>query len=149
MRLLFFTSLFGLILSFSVGLRAEDAPGVDITVTIPNVPGAKGSLRVGLYDSAATFVKKPLPQSVAVAADRAGQFVVTLSGVTPGRYAIVVIHDLNNNGKLDKNLFGMPKEPLAFSNDPEIPRGVPAFDQCAFDVTDQPIALTISLILEE
>jgi uncharacterized protein (DUF2141 family) len=34
--------------------------------------------------------------------------------IKPGKYAIAVIHDENCNGKLDTNMFGIPKEGYGF-----------------------------------
>jgi uncharacterized protein (DUF2141 family) len=36
--------------------------------------------------------------------------------VAPGAYMISAVHDENDNGKLDKGLFGMPKEGYGVSN---------------------------------
>ncbi len=36
--------------------------------------------------------------------------------VAPGRYAIVLVHDENKNGSLDKNFIGMPREGIGLSN---------------------------------
>jgi uncharacterized protein (DUF2141 family) len=36
------------------------------------------------------------------------------SDIKPGKYAIAVIHDENCNGKLDTNMFGIPKEGYGF-----------------------------------
>jgi uncharacterized protein (DUF2141 family) len=35
--------------------------------------------------------------------------------VGPGDYAVVVLHDLNDNGRVDHNILGIPAEPLGFS----------------------------------
>ncbi len=39
-----------------------------------------------------------------------------------GKYVFVSFHDENENGELDTNFLGLPKEPYAFSNDLTIPR---------------------------
>jgi uncharacterized protein (DUF2141 family) len=41
---------------------------------------------------------------------------VAFEGVVPGQYAIRLFHDVNGNGELDTNPFGIPIEPFAFSN---------------------------------
>ena len=73
---------------------------------------------------------------------------VKISGVMPGKYAIAVVHDLNGNGKLDKTVIGMPKEPLAFSVIRTIPRGMPKFDACAFEVGKRDLEMTIALAVK-
>lgn len=40
-----------------------------------------------------------------------------IDNLQPGQYAAYVIHDRNQNGKMDANLIGYPLEPLGFSND--------------------------------
>jgi uncharacterized protein (DUF2141 family) len=49
-----------------------------------------------------------------------------------GEYAISVYHDKNNNGKLDTGLFGIPKEPFGFSNEPKMGFGPPKYEDSAF-----------------
>ena len=39
------------------------------------------------------------------------------TGLTPGTYAVRAFHDLNGDGKLNTNPFGIPTEPYAFSRD--------------------------------
>ncbi len=48
-----------------------------------------------------------------------------------GWYAVSVVHDHNNNGKLDKNFLGLPKEPYGFSNNPSA-LGKPSFQAVKF-----------------
>lgn len=37
-------------------------------------------------------------------------------GIAPGTYAVSVMHDANDNDRLDKNVFGVPKEGYGVSN---------------------------------
>ncbi len=39
-----------------------------------------------------------------------------VKGVPAGRYAIKSFHDIDGDGKLGSNMFGIPTEPYAFSN---------------------------------
>lgn len=51
-----------------------------------------------------------------------GPRVVTLHDLPPGRYAITAFQDINGNDVLDRNLLGMPAEPV--------------FEDAGFDLTD-------------
>jgi len=135
-----------LILAASVQGFANE--GVTLTVTVTNIPGAKGNMLIGLYDSAGSFTEKPLGVSPKVAVTSTADITATIENVKPGTYAIAVIQDLNGNGKLDRNLVGMPKEPLAFSVIREIPKGKPDFAACSFEVKDKPLAMTIPLTVK-
>ena len=51
-----------------------------------------------------------------------------------GTYAIKAFHDVNDNGELDTNWMGIPKEPYGFSNDAMGAMGPPKFHQASFVV---------------
>jgi uncharacterized protein (DUF2141 family) len=54
----------------------------------------------------------------------------------PGRYAVVVYHDRNDNDRLDHNMFGFPAEPLGSSGGFELSltSGLPSFAKLRFDL---------------
>ena len=54
--------------------------------------------------------------------------------LAPGDYAISLIHDENGNGKLDKNLLGIPKEGVGFSQNPTLVFSAPTYAATRFDV---------------
>ncbi|HEX4039381.1 MAG TPA: DUF2141 domain-containing protein [Acidobacteriaceae bacterium] len=47
--------------------------------------------------------------------------------IPPGRYAIVVIHDENENQKLDRNFLGIPNEGFGFANNPKVNFSAPSW----------------------
>ena len=49
-----------------------------------------------------------------------------------GVYAIKVLVDNNDNGKMDLNFFGIPKEQFGFSNNVLGILGVPKFEKASF-----------------
>jgi uncharacterized protein (DUF2141 family) len=65
----------------------------------------------------------------------------------PGRYALAVYHDMNDNWKLDKNFVGYPKEPFGFSNNYRPVFSGPNFEDCAFEIKENAAAhLKIKLL---
>ncbi|MBU6178097.1 MAG: DUF2141 domain-containing protein [Verrucomicrobia bacterium] len=141
----FLAALFVLVFPASSSAGGE---GYSLTITVTNIPGAKGNLLVGLYDSAASFTGEPLPNSPKIPVTSTDDVNTTIENLKPGTYAVAVIHDLNGNGELDRSFLGMPKEPLAFSVITEIPRGKPGFSDCAFRIEDADVSLTIPLVLK-
>jgi len=133
---------------FTLASTAAAGDGFSLTITVTNIPGAKGNLLIGLYDSAASFTDEPLPSSPKIAVTSTDDVNATIENLKPGTYAVAVIQDLNGNGELDRNFLGMPKEPLAFSVITEIPKGKPEFSACAFEIKDADVALTIPLVLK-
>jgi len=55
-----------------------------------------------------------------------------------GIYGITLIDDENSNGKIDKNLIGMPKEGFGFSNFYMEKMKKPTFDDFKVDLKSQP-----------
>lgn len=60
---------------------------------------------------------------------------VLFNGIPPNDYGIVALHDENKNMKLDKNIFGWPKEGFGFANNPHVGLGAPGFRQALLHVT--------------
>ena len=56
---------------------------------------------------------------------------IDFTNLPVGEYAIVVLHDENNNLKMDKNL-GIPKEGYGFSNNVMGLMGPPSFSKASF-----------------
>lgn len=61
-----------------------------------------------------------------------------------GKYAVMVIHDKNSNGKLDSNIIGIPKEGYGFSNNPKVMRQ-PTFAEASFDIGKDDLSIAIEL----
>jgi delta 1-pyrroline-5-carboxylate dehydrogenase len=64
----------------------------------------------------------------------------------PGIYAVSLYEDSNGNHKLDRNLVGIPKEPVGVSGKPSRRFGPPRFDECSFRVGQTVQTITIGLV---
>jgi len=125
----------GLILALAVGFfaTAQENEGVTITVTIENVLSDGGTILGGLH-TADTFMKSDgIP---AKAPGVKGEVTLTFENVSPGTYAIMVMHDANDNQQMDRQANGMPKEEYGMTGEMN-PFGPPAFDDAKFEVTDE------------
>jgi uncharacterized protein (DUF2141 family) len=74
-----------------------------------------------------------------------GAAVTTLAGLSPGQYAIKAFHDLNGDSKLNTNLFGIPIEPVAFSNDAPVHMRAPSWKETVFVVYAGENAISIHI----
>ena len=63
----------------------------------------------------------------------AGFVIATFENLRLGTYALSLYHDENNNGMLDTNFFGIPKEPYGFSNDARGTFGPPKYTAAQFE----------------
>jgi uncharacterized protein (DUF2141 family) len=75
----------------------------------------------------------------------AGVQSVVFTNLDPGRYAIIVFHDENDNGKLDENSWGVPIEGYGFSNNAEGFLAAPSFDRAAVTLDTANTAISITL----
>jgi uncharacterized protein (DUF2141 family) len=90
---------------------------VSLTVSVSNILSDKGVIRLYLFDNAEAFPQK-MNLAVKTVSAKAikGTQQIQIDGIVPGNYAIAIIHDENNDGKLNLNLIGIPKEPTGASN---------------------------------
>ncbi len=98
-----------------------------------NRTDAGGTMRVALCPSEESYSSQRgcvLKEVKATAGVVAVHFPNTLAGT----YAVKVFHDVDENGTLDTNWMGIPKEPYGFSNDAMGTFGPPSFQQASFKV---------------
>lgn len=118
------------------------AQNVKLTVTVSGLKNSTGTVKVGLYNSDGTFLKKTYKSLSSEIKNK--ETVVTFSNVPAGEYAISTFHDENNNGKLDKNMMGIPSEDYAASNNAKGFMGPPAYTDAKFVINkDSKIEITL------
>jgi len=122
---------------------AQDKEGVTVHVTIENIQNDTGKILAGLH-SQETFMKGRGVTDYLEDA-KTGTISFSFEDVTPGSYAIMVLHDLNENMQMDFEANGMPKEAYGISKN-TITMGPPVFTDCNFEVADTDIELTIKLV---
>ncbi len=115
-------------------VSAADAPTSTLIVTFHGLKSADGSVLVSLAGDKAAFEGKGAPAGEMMIKIVGGQATAVFAKLTPGTYAVRAFHDVNGNGKLDVNAFGIPTEPYAFSNDARGTMGPPSWSAAAFEV---------------
>lgn len=118
----------------------------ELNITVRQVLPQQGELLVALYDTAEGWPDQPRPTQTAQRLQAGGDtMTLTFSDLTPGRWAVMVLQDLNGNGRVDKNFVGLPKEPYGASNN-RLPRmAPPAFKEALVDVGPSGATLIIEL----
>lgn len=96
-------------------IAAPIASSADLTVTVEGIAQTKGSIMIGLFDEA-SYSGDGAVDGAQVTVD-GDAITVTFADLSSGEYAVRLYHDLNSDGELNTNPFGMPTEPYAFSND--------------------------------
>jgi uncharacterized protein (DUF2141 family) len=66
-----------------------------------------------------------------------------------GKYGVVVLHDENENRKLDRNVLGIPKEGFGFANNPHVFLSAPPIEKATIPVTCPVTTTDIHLIYKK
>lgn len=111
---------------------AAPAAAAPLTFAFTGIETPKGAILMSVYDSEAAFDRggKPLVSQMATVTGATAEIVADLP---PGRYAVKVFHDIDGDGKMGTNPFGIPLEPFAFSNDAVGEMGPAKWSAAAFD----------------
>lgn len=110
---------------------AEAGRNTQINVPVTNVRSSHGTVFVALYERGGWLVPGRFLAYRRIKAHR-GTTVAHFQGVPEGQYGLAVFHDENNNGKVDTNVLGLPKEGFGFSR--KSPLRKPRWPEVAFDV---------------
>ena len=112
--------------------RAQDAYG-ELTLTFPDLKAKQGRIMIAVFDSAQVWAAgKPVRMAVASASDDPA--AAKIPALPPGYYAVRAFQDVDCDGKMAANPFGMPTEPYGFSRDAQPNMGPPSFDAAAFEL---------------
>lgn len=125
--------------TFLMNAQSENK-GVAVTVVIDNIQNNDGKVMLALH-TAETFMKGPGIQNTTSEIEN-GKAKVTFENVPEGTYAIMALHDANNNNRMDFEVSGMPKESYGMSNN-DMSFGPPKFGAAKFEVKDTSLDLTI------
>ena len=107
----------------------------DLTIEVSGVARDRGRIYVAVYDRAETFPISGRQLTGQILAPQDRHLTVHFKDLPPGQYAAVAFQDTNGNGKLDKNLLGIPKEPYGFSNGARGSVGPPKFSAAAVTIS--------------
>lgn len=138
-----------IILGLMVCATASLAPAqktATLTVKVADFRNEKGIVSVVLFHDPDGFPKQ---------ADKAFKIMrskitnkqadVVFDKVPFGVYAFAVLHDENENKKMDYSTFGMPKEGYAFSNNATGTLGPPSYDAAKFEIKTPTVVQQVTL----
>lgn len=115
-----------------------------IDVTVTTTAPAKGDIHVAVYASEAAYLaEKPDYGKVVRLQSSKAKIAAAVEGLPPGHYVIAGYHDVNGNGKIDKNFMGAPVEPYGFTREPGSKWSRPAWKDIVVEVTGKGSAHTI------
>ena len=136
------TLIIAFLLSITFTNAQEAEKGQTITINIDKLQSEAGHILVSLHTEN-TFMKgNGIKDAKSKIVD--GKVTVTFENVAAGTYAILVLHDANDNEQMDFEANGMPKESFGASNN-SMNFGPPQFTTAKFDVNNEDIEMKIIL----
>ncbi len=108
-----------------------------LKVVVTGFNSNEGMARAGVYFNAeGRRINQQLSAHYNLAtAIRQQKAIFEINNLQPGRYAVSVMHDSNNNCKMDYGWMNLPEEQYGFSNHPKILVSPPLFDECSIPVS--------------
>jgi uncharacterized protein (DUF2141 family) len=122
-----------MVILLAVALSAFQAvnPPSSLQIEILNVEQGKGKIVVELYKDKSDWLKTPFRQ-LTLPSDESTK--TASFDIPAGKYAVSIYQDTNENGRLDRNMLGIPKEPVGFGNNYR-PLGKPSFESAVVEQT--------------
>ncbi|ESQ73587.1 DUF2141 domain-containing protein [Asticcacaulis sp. AC402] len=133
-----------LIAAALLGLAATTAHAqtASLTIVCDNLK-PQGKVMIAIYDSQEGYAGDKAVR-FAAAEVTGSQATVSVDGLAEGDYALKMFHDVDGDGKMGMNPFGMPTEPFAFSNNARGTMGPATWAAARFTVTAPVTTQTIA-----
>ena len=129
---------------FSAGTTQNNTEEFKLIVDIDNIKHTSGQV-IRIAVSKKSDFLKDVPQYEYAVVPASTHKISQTFKLPPGDYAVSVYHDVNGNGEMDKNFFGAPNEPYAFSRNYKPVFRAPKFDEVKINLNGDRKA-SISLI---
>lgn len=125
-----------------VAAESADKTGT-LIVQVQRLTSGDGNLRFVLFDSKENFLKYPVRAGIVEIENQRGTW--TVEALPYGTYAVLVHHDVDGNGKMERHWYGKPKEPTGVSNDAPSRFGPPKFKKAKFQLESPELTLTVTV----
>jgi len=131
---------------FFCSFSENQAETYTLTVKVENLRNSKGVVQFALYNKDNSIPDEDYKKYYRLEKAKIvnGKSEITFKSLPQGKYAVNILHDENNNGKIDKGLL-LPKEGIGFSNYQSIGlKNRPNFSKASFELnTDKTISVRI------
>lgn len=130
--------------TFAPSSSAKSSEHASIILKVTGLRSEKGQVKIAVFNSFEKWLGEEPIYSSTINVD--GQSVTwKINDVPYGDYGVAVFHDENSNGKMDKNVFGIPLEPYGFSNNVRVTFGPPKWDKAKFGVKSSTTQVSIEV----
>lgn len=136
--------------AFAVGafMEAQRAtisiPSSSLSLSISGISEPTGQIMIALFSTEEAYESdEPFRSEEVALTDMEAN--VKFKNLPVGQYAFKLFHDVDGNGELNVNGFGIPSEPYYFSNDASDPFSAPEWDEANFYIPFGRVSKTIEL----
>lgn len=106
---------------------AASASAADLVVTLDGIESDQGHVTVSVFENAESFKAKSDPIATNTLPAAQGVMIFVFTDLPDKAIAVAAYHDRNDNGELDTNFMGAPKEGYGVSNNPKNRFGPPKY----------------------
>jgi uncharacterized protein (DUF2141 family) len=131
----------GILIVFCCGVSCYGQGRLELTVK--NINGSAGTIRVGLFNNSEDFLKNAIQGRLVKIMGKVVK--VIFENLPEGEYAVSIIHDANENEKLDTDFLGIPKEGFGFGNNAMGTFGPPDFEKAKIKIQNATVSQEVSL----
>ena len=104
-----------------------------LELRVEGIEENKGVIRIAFYDSEAIHLdEEEVTYYHEEQVTNSGTMDIQID-IPSGDYSVAIYHDLNADKQLNKNMFGIPKEPYGFSNNVIGMFGPPSFEEAKIE----------------
>lgn len=120
-----------------------------LRVEVEGLRNDAGHLLAALYDRPEGFPRDGTPAHRASVVIEGGRAVAEFADLPSGTYAVAVLHDENDDGKMNSNWLKLPKEGFGMSRFDKLKASVPSFDDAKIELAggDETVHVKIHYIL--
>ena len=134
------------IILFAVLLTASILNAQTLSIKITNIRSKKGKIVVAVFKNNEAFKKEQtfMDKSYSKCNVRNGALTIKLK-LEPGIYGISILDDKNNDGEMEYNFIGLPKEGYGFSNFFHRGMNRPVFEDFDFTVGKKDLTVYVKM----
>ncbi len=107
-----------------------------LSVSITSLRNNKGHILISLFKEGAGYPDEPekafRKEKISIVQQKA---TIVFNNLPAGEYAIAILHDENDDLKMNKTWLGLPKEGYGFSNNVMGTFGPPSYSKAKFSVS--------------
>ena len=126
---------------------ALPALGAELEVVVHGVASTEGTVMIRVYQGKKGWLKTNgiEQRTLSLEEFEPGGTLTTVFELPKGEYAISAYHDEDDDGKLDSNFIGIPKEPAGMSREPKARMGPPKYEDAAFELTEEGLSMPVTV----